>query len=804
VFIMLQSLNKPFADIRAAFMVAAVLSVAACSSSQERARSYYDNGMKLLAAHDNARAAVEFKNALRLNKSLLPAWRSLAQVDELIGQRGELIPVFRSIVELDPTDYAARLKLAKLLLASGSLDEALNLANAAKEADDQNADVRALRALVLFKLNDMAGSAEEAQAARKIDPGNAGAAIVLAAERLEQGDSKGALQFLDSEAVSRTHDIGIDLFKLKIFAQIQDLPQVESLLRKLVELYPQEPEFRERLVQLYMFQRRPDDAEREERAMVAAAPANSEAALELVRFLYAIKGAAAAQKELDSRIGAGGEVFPYRIAAADLEFAQNRFAEGTQLLEQLITTEKSPDHVLTAQIKLAEIYLNRKQIEAADALVTEILRKDSRNNSGLRLRAGLHMERGELEASINDLRQALNDQPRSTELMLLLATAYERSGSIELAEKQFADAMKTSNFEPTVGLNYVAFLQRRGNAARAEDVLTELGSRWPQNTQILSALAQVRLARQNWVGAQEVAETLRRINKTQGIADEIMGAALAGRNKLDESIGVLRSAYDAEPLAGRPMYALVRAYIAAKQTDRALGFLQTVLKANPANAEAQVLLGAVQLANNNPSQALKSFQTAIEAQPKDPAGYTALANLYVSQSKEQEAQDVIQKGIEAQPDNGILQLMLAGLLEQKGDYEAAISKYEYLLKKDPGSLVVLNNLASLLADRRSDQASLNRARSLAAALRQSPVPQFKDTLGWVMYLQGDYKAAVPLLEDAARSISNRAMVHYHLGMTYMAAGEADKASDQLRLALNQSPDGELKSKIEAALKKSAS
>jgi tetratricopeptide (TPR) repeat protein len=800
---MRQLLGKPSVGIRAAVVFAAALLVAACSS-QERAKSYYASGMKLLEAHDNARAAIEFKNALRLDKRLLAAWRSLAQVDELIGQRGELIPIFRSIVELDPTDNSARLKLARLLLAGGALDEALNLANAAKEADGQNADVLGLRALVLFKLNDMAGSVEEAQAALKIDPGNAGAAIVLAAERLERGDSKGALQFLDSEAVSRTHDIGIDLFKLKIFAQIQDLPQIESLLRKLVELYPQEPEFRKRLVQLYMFQRRPDDAEREERAIVAAAPANSEAALELVRFLYAIKGPAAAQKELDSRIGGGGEVFPYRIAAADLEFAQNRFAEGVQLLEQLIATEKSPDHVLTAQIKLAEIYLNRKQIEAADALVTEILRKDSRNSSGLRLRAAVHMERGELEAAINDLRQALNDQPHSTELMLLLATAYERSGSIELAEKQFADAMKASNFDPVVGLNYVAFLQRRGNIARAEDVLTELSSRSPQNVQILTTLAQVRLARQNWVGAQEVADALRRINKTQGVADEILGASLIGRNKFDESIGVLRSAYDAAPTAVRPMYSLVRAYVAAKQTDRALGFLQTVLKANPTNAEARVLLGSIQLANNDPDQALKSFQAAIEAQPKDAAGYRALANLYASQKKEQEALNVLQKGIEAQPDDGILRFMEAGLLEQKGDYEAAISKYEYLLNKDSGSLVILNNLASLIADHRSDQASLNRARSLAATLRQSPVPQFKDTLGWITYLQGDYKAAVPLLEDAARSISNRALVHYHLGMTYMAAGEAEKASEQLRLALNQSPDSELKSKIEAALKKSAS
>ena len=52
---------------------------------------------------------------------------------------------------------------------------------------------------------------------------------------------------------------------------------------------------------------------------------------------------------------------------------------------------------------------------------------------------------------------------RDGRVMILLANAYENSGAIELAEKQYADAAKTSNFDVGVTLNYVAFLQRRGN-----------------------------------------------------------------------------------------------------------------------------------------------------------------------------------------------------------------------------------------------------------------------------------------------------------------------------------------------------
>src|SRR5262249_43033770 len=148
-------------------------------------------------------------------------------------------------------------------------------------------------------------------------------------------------------------------------------------------------------------------------------------------------------------------------------------------------------------------------------------------------------ERAQLDAAVADLADALNYRPRSTELMLLLARTYERSGLIELADKQFADATRISDLDANVGLEYSAFLQRRGGVARSEDILIELDKRRTNNVHILTALAQVRLARQNWKGAQEIAESIRRIDSSGGVADQILGAALIGRNKYDEAITAL-------------------------------------------------------------------------------------------------------------------------------------------------------------------------------------------------------------------------------------------------------------------------
>jgi tetratricopeptide (TPR) repeat protein len=337
--------------------------------------------------------------------------------------------------------------------------------------------------------------------------------------------------------------------------------------------------------------------------------------------------------------------------------------------------------------------------------------------------------------------------------------------------------------------------------ARAEDILIELASRSPSNIEVLSALAEVRLTRENWVGAQEVADTIRRIGDNRGIADQILGAALVQRKKYDESITVLQGAYAATPGAVQPMFALVNALIRAQKVDRAVAFLQTVLEKDAANAEAHVLLGSTYLLRNAPDQAAKSFETAIARQPKNMIGYRALADLQLRQNKIDDALKTVGAGLREKPDSFVMRLMLASVRELKGENESAIAVYEQLLKEQSGSMIVTNNLASLLSEHRADKASLERAYSLAAGLRKAQVPQFKDTLGWVHYQRGEHKAAAALLEEAVTELPDIALVQYHLGMNYAALGETAKASEHLRKALELAPArGGVEEKIRAALK----
>jgi cellulose synthase operon protein C len=798
-----------YATIRSTLLVLVVFQLAGCGSPEDHARDYYDNGIRLFSKHDNAKAAIEFRNAVRLKKDMIDAWKALAEIDESSRNWSGVVADMRAIVELTPSDVSTRSKLAKLLLLAGASEEALRLANAGIELDDRNADLHALKAAVSFKLNNRADAAREVQAALELDPVNADALILQAADRLGKGDAQGALSLLESASAADPknleNNLGLQLLKIKLFGETGDLESVEATLKKLVELNQQEPGYRKLVINFYIERGRVDDAEKEMRALEAANPSDAAAALDLARFLYSIKKApAAARQELDERVNEGGEIFPFQMALADMDFAEGNFADGKQLLEKLISAGGSTEHVRAARIALAQMYLGKKEPDPAEALVTEVLRDDPHDGFALKLRGSIRIERGQLDTAVADLLDALNYQPRSTDLMSLLATAYERSGLIELADKQFADATRASDFDAKVGLAYVGFLERRGSIARAEDILAQLKKRRPGNVEVLSSLAQVMLARQDWTGAQETAESIRQIANNNGTADQILGTALIGRNKFDEAIAAFQKAYDVAPSEGEPMKSLVATFLKANKKDEAIAFLNSALVKTPGNANALVLLGSIQLASGAADQALKNFSAAVSAQPKDIVGYRALADFYLGQKNHDEAIKVVQTGIQQQPDLIALHMILAGALERKGDYDTAISEYELVLDREPGNLIAANNLASLLLDRRTDKVSFKRAQSLAAVLRKSQIPQFQDTLGWVSYHQGDYRTAVALTEEAAVAMPDQAAVRYHLGMSYISTNQLEKASEQLKKALDLAPDDELADEIRTALKKTGS
>lgn len=752
-----------------------LLAVSACSTPEEMMQEHYENGLELLEEGDLVKANIEFRNALQIDESFIPAWEALSHIEEDKKAWVSLNSILNRIVELDPANIDANVRLGKLMLMVDQLDRAVEISEAILLVDNQNADVLAFRAAVLLKLGDTESALETANRSLEIEPGNISAIQILAAERFTQRDFDGALNYINqsNEEISENKDLM--LISITIFEAKGDIENAERYYQQLAASFPDDENVRTGLVRFYIKHNNVDAAEEEIRNIASTDPTNYEKSMDIVRFLNSYRGRTAAEEELNALIQRGTDVVRYQLALAEFYMTLNERDSAVDVLNKIVDRTGSSEDGLTARGRLGELAMAEDRLEDAEAIVAEILEIDPANLIALEIRGSLNLEAERYDNAIQDLRIVLNEKPDSQRASLLLSRAYELTGSIELADDTLADALRYSENSAEVAIAYANFLIKQSSVPRAEDVVMSVLEVQPNNVGLLQMLARIRLMRQNWIGAQQVAEAIRELDSEGGFATEISGLALSGQQNYEDSIAAFQNAYQSGTGSSNALSSLIGSYMRSGQTEEARRFLNGVLEENENNYQALILLGQVQLSVNENEQALDTFEKAISADPQNATAYMNLVGYHARLGDLETALAVADRGIDVVDNNLGLYLVKAGIYEREQDYEMAISIYEDLLEGDNANDVVVNNLASLLSEHRSDDASLQRAQELAARFRQSSIPHFKDTLGWIYYKVGDIQSATSILQDAVEQIPTMAIFRYHLGMAYLA-GERNSAA----------------------------
>lgn len=762
-------------------VAASALALAACSTPAEEATKYYRNGMALLERGELAKARLEFQNALQIVSTMSEATYGLALIAEKQADWERMYALLKRVIDQNPKHVDAQVKLGQLLLAAGQVEEALQVSDAAMALAPESAPVLALRAGVLFRLGDAAAAVSQAKAALEKEPNNIEAIVVLASERQSAGDDTKALELLDQGLARNPGHAPLQLMRAHVLERLEDWRGAERALRELVAANPDTQGYRTLLADLYVRRGMLAEAEAELRGI--AAGGDFSAKLALVRFINTHKGYDAAVRELQGLIAAEPDNHQLRFALADLHRHGKNDAAATAVLQEIVAKAGDAADGLKAKGQIAGALLASGDAKRTTVLVEEILAKDPRNEQALFLRAAMAVERRDLDAAIADLRALLRDNPTSARALLLLGKAHELAGAAELADSQYMRAFQVGRMAPQYGVEYAQYLIRRGAFDRAEQVLENVLGVADSDQATLKLLAQVRISRGDWVGAQEVAERIRQLEGQQHVSEQILGAVHAAKKDYDSSIAAFTNAYRAAPNAMQPLVALVRSYVAAGRRDEALRFLGSVLEASPNNANAHLLRGQLHGMNGDRASAAAEFRKAIELDPRLSAGYQNLAALHVREKRYDEALEVVDAGLKALPDDFGLTLTRASLLELTGRYDDAIRLYDDMLVRWPGADIVANNLASLLTEHRSDEASLKRALQLAARFERSAIPHFKDTLAWANFKAGRHQAAVAMLEEIAEQVPDHPVFRYHLGMGYLKLANAEAAKRELQKAL---------------------
>lgn len=764
----------------------------ACSTPEEVKQSHLENGLELLEEKDYIKASIEFRNALQIDDKFVPAWYGMSLVEDYNEEWGKVIVLLRKVVELEPTHLDAQVRLGTLMMMIGQLDTAVEVSNTALLLDNQDPEVLALKAAVLLKLGNREDAIDFANKALAADPGNINAVQVLAAERYSERDFDGALAFINQSNVDVSQSKDLMLISILIYETKGDVEKAESSFRQLIEAFPDDQEVRTAFVRFYVTHENVDAAEAEIRQIADRDPTNFEKNLDVVRFINTYRDSEQAEAELTSLIQRGTEVVRFQLALSDFYLLEGDRVKAVEVLEKIVERTGSSEDGLVARGKLAEMSLTDGNTARASEIVEQILEIDPVNVAALEMRGSISLEENEYDRAIQDLRIVLSESPESVRGSMLLSRAYELTGSIELADDTLADAVRFSENEASVSIAYANFLLKQNAPPRAEDVLVTALNSQPNSLPLLRSLAQVRLVREDWLGAQQVADAITEMEGGESLSAEISGMVSSGQRDFDQSIATFRDVYNQASVKNRPLASLVGAYIRAGKIDEAETFLNGLLLENENNYQALLLLGQIHMNNSKNDEAVAQFEKAITIEPQSDPAFMNLASFYIGQNDLDAAKAAIDRGFESVDNKARLQLVKANIHERELDFEAAIRVYEEMYADNITSDIVVNNLASLLSEHRTDPESMDQALALAVRFRQSVIPHFKDTLGWIYYKVGDIQSATSLLQDVVEQIPTNVYFRYHLGMSYLSGQREEAAAREfvevIKLAEEQSFD----------------
>ena len=141
-------------------------------------------------------------------------------------------------------------------------------------------------------------------------------------------------------------------------------------------------------------------------------------------------------------------------------------------------------------------------------------------------------------------------------------------------------------------------------------------------------------------------------------------------------------------------------------------------------------------------------------------------------------------------------LMLANIAVARRRVDRAVEWLEQVLDEFPEDAGALNDLAYLWAER---NVRLERARRMAAsAVRLEPENvSYRDTLGWVLYRQGQFDRAAEQLQAAAVGPETAGVILDHLGDAYWKLGKIDQARSAWKKALDTFDKEQENDRIEA-------
>jgi tetratricopeptide (TPR) repeat protein len=738
------------------FLLISCLLLAACGNNPAAQRDkYFKNGQKYLDAGKYEEASIEFRNALRADNGHIPSFLALAETFQKQGNHQNAIQAYQQVVKLDGKNVSAKLRLGNYMLSAAArkpdlFKQAQQLAEEALKVEPSNVNVLILLGNAYSGQNSSDPAIQQFVKALSLDPGNLSAMIGLAAAYFGKKDMERAEATFKEALQRHPKEVSAHLATASFYAAGQRPQETENQLKQAFDLAPSDPRCLYSLANFYLSAKRKTEAEGVFKLAIEKRP-----------------------NDREPRWGLSG-----------FYLQQGDFDKSIQELNGILKVSKGDR---AARLRLAEIYIDRGKEDKAVECIKTLL--DANKND-----AQAHFLQGLIFRRHQEFDKALTEFETALKLDASILPAYLEKASLQLIRGDLdacgstlkAALQKNSGYLPARGA-YAKLLLARQQPQEALQEAQKVLDAMPGNEDALTARAETLRSSNRLEESKKDWIQLCEMHPKKSQYWHRLGVVEAMQSNNEAALTHFRKAVELTPSFTTAINDMLFLHMKQKRFETALSELDSLAKKGTPADEIHRFRGQVFLAKGDPSAAESEFRKTIEINPQSYQTYILLGQLSMRRNDLPNAIREVDQLIARNGKMPAAQLLKGYYLQLAKDIPGAIASYRKALELDPENVVAGNNLAWLLCE---GNANLEEALSLAKnAKKKAPEdPEIAETLGWIYYKMKNYTLAVYQLQQ---SVGNRkqpqAEHYYRLGMAFSGKGDAPKAKQTLRKALELNP-----------------
>ncbi len=294
-------------------------------------------------------------------------------------------------------------------------------------------------------------------------------------------------------------------------------------------------------------------------------------------------------------------------------------------------------------------------------------------------------------------------------------------------------------------------------------------------------------------------------NAKDGVAEILytMGGIMFGAGVPNDAAIYLQLAVYTKPDLNEAIVALGDTYSQLRQEERSNEMYAEIPPSDPLYSKAQLHIAVNHERMGHLKEAVQLLDKMIRQSPKSTEALVTKGDLLRIHGRYSDAVEAYSLAIkrigELKPMYWPLLFARGSCYERQGKWAQAEKDLQTALELKPDQPDVLNYLGFAWLER---GINIEEARDMIArAVQARPDDaQIVDSMGWALYMGGDYVASIEYLEKAVELLPGDPTVNDHLGDVYWRLGRKNEAKFQWERALSFSPEPKLAQGIHKKLK----